>query len=137
MSELTIKELKMYLDTGLRFKGKRKGWASFDSSIMTLCPIDLDGRFEIIKPLLHPLSSLTKEIEHNGEKFKPSHYISKHFKEAEDYILQLIICVNEKHEHLEAMLFYMPSCIREKLAEWHIDFQDLIGRGKALDKSNY
>ena len=28
-------------------------------------------RFDIIKPILHPLSDLTKEIEHKGEKFYP------------------------------------------------------------------
>jgi len=70
--KLELKHLAGYLPYGLKFDGKRNGWVSFDGNIKTLCPIDLDGRWEIIKPILRPLSDLTKEIEVNGEKFVPS-----------------------------------------------------------------
>lgn len=43
------------------------------SSEKPLCFIDEFGEYrsDIIKPILHPLSDLTKEIEHRGEKFVP------------------------------------------------------------------
>lgn len=61
MEKLELKHLAPYLPYGLRFEGKRKDWALFDSGIKILCPVDLDGRWEIIKPILRPLSDLTKD----------------------------------------------------------------------------
>lgn len=54
--KLELKHLAEYLPYGLEFKGKRKGWVFIDSGIKTLCYVDFDGRWEIIKPILRPLS---------------------------------------------------------------------------------
>ena len=61
--KLELKHLVGYLPYGLQFEGKRKDWVLFDSGIKTLCPVDLDGRWEIIKPLLRPLSDLITHSE--------------------------------------------------------------------------
>jgi hypothetical protein len=44
--KIELKHLVGYLPYGVRFDGKRKGWVSFDGNIKTLCPVDLNGRWE-------------------------------------------------------------------------------------------
>jgi hypothetical protein len=87
------------------------------------------------KPLLRPLSDLTKEIEHNGEKFVPidrlwnetleqvdnatydDHFFSSDLKTtwiSPDNVLQL--------EYI----------VVEKLIEWHFDVFGLIEKGLAV-----
>ena len=63
---MELKEIQNYLAYGVRFKGKRKDWAS-ESDIMILCPVDLDDRWSNIKLILHPLSDLTKPYLEGGK----------------------------------------------------------------------
>lgn len=108
-----------YLPYGLRFEGKRKDWALFESGIKILCPVDLDGRWEIIKPILRPLSDLTKEIEVNGEKFVPQDKM-KH--------LDLEWLINS--DNLIMKTNYEDVL---KLLEWHFDIFELIKDKLAID----
>lgn len=111
-------------------------------------PLALIGEFgevdlSIIKPILRPLSDLTKEIEYNGEKFVPIKVIEKEFlmeglllfKETEygwtgftdgkDCNIPIYMC-NE----------IMPECgygIIKKLYKWHFDIHRLIERNDAID----
>jgi len=84
--ELELKHLAPYLPYGLRFKGngyikKLIGINSFRFN--TYAPFrtqeGIYARDENLvmlgKPILRPLSDLTKEIEHNGKKFIPVNYI--------------------------------------------------------------
>lgn len=87
---------------------------------------------EDVKPILHPLSDLTKEIEHNGEKFVPMEIFEK-------------MC--SKHElETEYSWMFDPSEVWEigdfeemaykfiqKLFEWHFDIHGLIEKGLAID----
>lgn len=75
---------------------------------------------EKYKPILHPLSDLTREIEHNGEKFVPNKKIQWLFDEYFDYseyILNGKLCFNKM----------------EKLLEWHFDIFGLIEQKLAID----
>ena len=81
------------------------------------------------KPILRPLSDLTKEIEHNGEKFVPIDELNN-IGDAEcdrynDYF-------NE--ENISDVNWLLePFIIFQKLIEWKFDLADLISKGEAID----
>ncbi len=69
------------------------------------------------KPILRPLSDLTKEIEHNGEKFVPTKALSM-------WDLQGITVLDIPH---------IPVNLYELLLKWHFDVFGLIEKGLAID----
>lgn len=73
---------------------------------------------EEIKPILRPLSDLTKEIEHNGERFVPVVNLGWN---SYDHILKSNICTTISYEYMV------------KLFEWHFDVFGLIEKGLAID----
>jgi hypothetical protein len=84
--KLEIKHLAPYLPYGVRFIGKYKDW-EYENHPMILCPIDLTAnKFEYIKPILSPLSDLTKEIEYNGEKFVPIEWLFIYLVDESDVV---------------------------------------------------
>ena len=73
-------------------------------------------------PILHPLSDLTKEIEHKGEKFVP--------------LEEFGLVANEQNlKHIISMIRNEFITIKESvmLIKWHFDFADLISKGEAID----
>lgn len=76
---------------------------------------------EFIKPILRPLSDLTTEIEHKGERFVPINRI----KESQYHLFFR----GDITSPLEGLQF---SELR-KLIEWHFDIADLISKGEAID----
>ena len=78
---------------------------------------------------LRPLSDLTKEIEHNREKFVPIDELNN-IGDAEcdrynDYF-------NE--ENISDVNWLLePFIIFQKLIEWHFDITNLISKGEAID----
>lgn len=71
MKKVEFKQLAPYLPYGVNFNGLRKGWANPDVNY-TLTLEDLkNDKYEIIKPILRPIDDLHKEIECNGESFRP------------------------------------------------------------------
>ena len=80
------------------------------------------------KPILHPLSDLTKPIEHKGEKFVPIKEIQKR----NDFIHlmngRFVIGVKSVYE-----LDELPTWVTQLLIEWHFDIADLISKGEAID----
>ena len=78
---------------------------------------------ENVEPVLHPLSDLTKEIEHKGEKFVPNIIISDVYNNG-DWLLLF---------NPEISIDRMPFYIIQKLIEWHFDIADLISKGEAID----
>ena len=88
-----------------------------------------DGNPDKCKILLRPLSDLTKEIEHNGEKFVPIDELNN-IGDAEcdrynDYF-------NE--ENISDVNWLLePFIIFQKLIEWKFDLADLISKGEAID----
>lgn len=89
-----------------------------------------DGGIFDLKPILHPLSDLTKEIEHKGEKFVPISNI--HLADLDEYY---------GHCELDAMHFeirtkpieMIPFCFVKKLIEWHFDLFNGIESGEAIN----
>ena len=141
--QLTLKHLAPYLPYGLKCKwnqsnpfilvGLQKGNESVNNDLWTWKDGSryLTGYLYECKPILRPLSDLTNEIEHNGEKFIPMEYImsmnSKSFKESliKDRLTEALI--NDlKHNRLQ-----YKYC--EKLFEWHFDVFGLIPEGLAID----
>ena len=73
--------------------------------------------------ILHPLSDLTKEIDHNGEKFVPIEKLrDMGFYIGEDWIIE-----NFSNITNSAFEFVL------KLIEWHFDIAGLIEKGEAID----
>ena len=80
-----------------------------------------------LKPILHPLTDLTKEIEHNGEKFVP--------------IQDMLECAFApmSMSAIEANKDYFNDIYSSnfgdvlQLIEWHFDIAGLIENGEAVD----
>lgn len=130
MEKLTIKELCAYLPYGIdiSINGKIQKLNSIDSEAKLVCYgwgnaglIDTDD----VKPLLRPLSSLTEEIEHNGERFIPINNL-KHLY-GWDYLWYEVL--GEITNFNVNKLKY--ACLK-LLLEWHFDVFGLIERGLAL-----
>lgn len=78
------------------------------------------------KPILRPLSDLTKEIEYNGEKFVPSDWISKNYIGSKFDMDIKILYQFKTYEHL-------PYTVIENLLKWHFDVFGLIEQGLAFN----
>ena len=76
-----------------------------------------------IMPILHPLSDLTKPIEHKGEKFVPSVKLNETIT-GHTWNYFAINTENVLLMNFEIVL---------NLIEWHFDLADLISKGEAID----
>ena len=83
----------------------------------------------VYKPILHPLSDLTKPIEHNGEKFVPMVELGRIFKlNVAEYC---VIEQNIKYKEFAPDNFRFSVVMQ--LIEWHFDIAFLIEKGEAID----
>jgi hypothetical protein len=120
--KLEIKHLAPYLPYNLKFKEINYG------GTYLLCGIIEDELWfkdnygdnfnsiisdESMKPILRPLSDLTKEIEVNGERFVPNYWFGRS--------LHLQSILDEKFH------------IVQKLIQWHFDVFGLIEENLAID----
>ena len=135
MERLTIKELAPYVEHDI------KGLLTPQKEIVTLTGIFVDkfGLHEVqinyngcyalsrFKPLLRPLSSLTDEIEHNGERFVPMVEI-KNSEYYSHYELEDFVRNSFSYGSLNSLSYQLIT----KLHEWHFDVFGLIDRGIAL-----
>lgn len=91
------------------------------------------------KPILRPLSDLTKEIEINGIRFEPAYWFeicddendSLEFDFGNIKLIKQIkgIAQNECHHDLQ----FLPYFVINKFFEWHFDVFGLIEKGLAID----
>ena len=132
--KLELKHITPYLPYGL--KGlitdviENENWhdevesVCFVDNVLTFgdaCDVYLDEPNETtFNPILRPLSDLTKEIEHNGEKFVPIERLAYWFDFT--YLDTLSLYIQE-----------YPYNVVEKLFEWKFDYFDLIPNGLAID----
>lgn len=87
-----------------------------------------NGYFYESKLILRPLSDLTKEIEHNGEKFVPVEFLNSelitidYFEDTDhyEYLMSWINSVDKSH-HIN----FLPFGLIQKLLEWHFDIFNL------------
>ena len=148
--KLTIKELspylpfalkgQVYVETGMQAPTHR--WEDIDVGVITLSNMLCESRYLDFKPYLLPLSKLTEEIEHNGERFVPFQKMMDDFngrtiieelritQTNEDFILYDL----QEHDCGE-MQIAMSYQFYQKLFEWHFDVFNLIDQGLAIDKS--
>jgi len=86
------------------------------------------------KPLLYPLSMLTEEIEHQGERFVPIDKLRK-FATAADWIRQLEDEYRFIDYFIERQNLKVMSWIHfQKLIEWHFDVFGLLDKNLAINK---
>lgn len=91
--------------------------------------VEAQQGFESVKPLLRPLSYLTKEIEHNGEKFVPI----RKLLEANNFNLEKMETeyINSFAKSMvEIQIAYDDA---QLLLRWHFDIFGLIEKGLAID----
>ena len=126
-----------------------KECATFENSFYSPCDKFFDDENVEIKPILRPLSDLTKEIEINGFKFIPLIKLAKKYADSSGYNYDIKIFRNKcfcfsKSSEVE---FYFTGVdfkfhgkvvsnqlnLFEKLYEWHFDVYDLIHNGLAIN----
>lgn len=139
MEKLTIKELAPYLPFKLQwtFDGSDNahevmGIDITDFGVHLFSPYGDYGKCRIDegKPLLRPLSSLTDEIEHNGERFVPIDKL-----ELEGYVIGyngFSITIGQEEGYSFGYAIDVYNQIIQKLHEWHFDTANLLGRYLAL-----
>ena len=72
-------------------------------------------------PICRPLSDLTKEIEHKGEKFVPMKKIAIYNPNNVEYLIECVVT---------GLVEYI---VLRQLIEWHFDIANLIEKGEAID----
>ena len=152
--KITIEDLAPYLPHGLRGKANvtehyQEGFKincnliGIKKSIITLKCYDLSGNawrgveettLRNFKPILRPLSDLTKEIEHEGERFVPIDEFfvmfggaislkSGHYNWKKDFVDNLLYSPYTTYSY---QVFY-------QLIKWNFDVFGLIEKGLAID----
>ena len=122
--KLELKHLAPYLPYGLQITVvNRKLELGTHHSDKTI-HIDMVVRKEsLYKPILRPLSDLTKEIVHNGEKFVPNKRL--------DWALAI---VENMVEQGNITGYGLSWDLWQLLFEWHFDVFGLIDKGLAIEK---
>ncbi len=146
MEKLELKHLAPYLPYELEIINTIRDLRLTLKGVQTdLDIIHSHGKTPIkfIKLVLRPLSDLTKEIEHNGEKFVPLAEIliaipsaAFRFKIHKNTVIE---CWEDKEDG-KHMKFYLDPIMGmnefqhiQKLFEWHFDVEGLIEKGLAID----
>lgn len=101
------------------YGGKQKG-----------CNYIKNGQIETVFPVLHPLSDLTKPIEHKGEVLIPAKYWDRSLLDNFRKRVHAELVNMSKHVYFDG---YLPYFVTEKLIEWHFDIAGLIEKGEAVD----
>lgn len=112
--QLELKHLAPYLPFKVKVRcclGKGSIWTLRQFNIAQFSYYD--------KLILRPLSDLTKEVEHNGERFVPNDKLLEFYgEEIDNYSLPLKL---------------NSYILIQQLFEWHFDVFGLIEKGLAID----
>lgn len=146
MEKLTIKHLAPYLPYGLNINNNEVNLSMVIDVRDYEPPIKLVGIDSVVgstylKPILRPLSDLTKEIEINGIPIIPFDEIYIGVESYNVNILRYSMYVEywmmgERFvDHIYKIKDFdnCPYRIMEKLFEWHFDIYGLIEKGLAID----
>ena len=134
--KVELKHLAPYLPHGVKYQlyGNFPIKEGVENIIQDIRVIDLKNIQRVLdwdtcKPILRPLSDLTKEIEHNGEKFVPIEWLEDKY-----YTLDLHKqCKRLLEEDGENWIYQSDYMLVEHLFEWHFDAFGLIKQGLAID----
>jgi hypothetical protein len=136
--KIELKHLAPYLPYRIKME-----WIREDDEIIHNDLTVSDYNFLIgkhAKPILRPLSDLTKEIEANGEKFIPLKNLEKIIDEYGNADPTILIIKSFSGIYFEwyagsqiAVRRSVPLSFYEKLYEWHFDVHGLIKEGLAID----
>jgi hypothetical protein len=156
MEKLTLQHLSGYLPYGLKIEHPTlKIGSRTISELKNLgqTNIEISHRMFVqisdCKPILHPLSDLTKEIEVNGEKFVPLVKMAIRYANSTGYNDKIgmyngkCYCYSKSSElefrfdgHdflLKGQRVQQQFKLFEKLYEWHFDIHGLIDNNLAID----
>lgn len=157
--ELELKHIAPYLPYGLKIKSGnytlRNLVIEVDNYSSSHNEVSLKNVVSGIghKPILRPLSDLTKEIEHNGERFVPifeiynivnniSHVQRKKLKAVLNkdlngkYVSKAILDFKGKFNAIYIKHNEVLKCsyeVIQKLLEWHFDIFSLLENNLAID----
>lgn len=132
--KLELKHIAPYLPYGLRIKGETHGDIEELTGLSGGC-VMINGNIKAwcdifdVKPILRPLSDLTNEIEHNGEKFVPIEYLEDKYYTI-DLHKQCMRLLEEEGENWINQTDYM---LIDYLFEWHFDVFGLIDNNLAIN----
>jgi len=90
------------------------------------------------KPILRPLSDLTKEITHNRKKFVPIDVLDELLEPNCLHHIDYFLLGNIPNKRRPRAVFFSThemSDYLSKLFEWHFDVFGLIGKEWAIDKN--
>ena len=135
MKKLELRHLAGYLPYGLRLRTiikpafrNRDNIVEFTTWNLNDISLPLTKRYSMkeCKPILRPLSDLTKEIEHNGRNFIPIREIYRlqewDWDESDDETILEIYSDED----------LIPFSHAQKLFEWHFDVYSLIDHNLAI-----
>lgn len=139
MEKLTIKELAGYLPYGLKAFCVRTNEVrdvtllhfTYDLKTVGLNHLLYEGLIvEPHKPILRPLSDLTKEITHNGETFVPMQKLKDENVSNIEFSLNQLWLDQITSAKISILQCWMLQNI---LFEWHFDVHGLIEKGLAIN----
>lgn len=127
MKTLELKDICGYLPYGLMQK-HYNDVCSFTIATQSCMGKDVFHEMPIRfgKPILRPMSDLTKEITHRGEKFVPLDVLNNRGHFIEFDVAGLLYTVGGCMDSDWLMVF-------DKLNEWMFDYRGLISAGLAID----
>ena len=118
--QLELKHLSAYLPYGLKFYWEQLDGTPNKPWTLTINSVDFALEHQN-KPILRPLSDLTKEIEHNGEKVNIFNRIEIYKGSGVDYLIEQI-----RFGFVEVIIYNI-------LLEHHFDVFGLIEKNLAID----
>ncbi len=147
--KLEVKDLVGYLPYNLKCKT--------DIGILELSSIQINNRFKYwfcennfnneilskynctgrgfystqIKPILFPVTDLTKEITFNNKNFVPLDILWELCDVTAE--VDFIEALSDDHRSIKEKLMFAPLTIVQKLLEWKFDIYGLIDAGLAID----
>lgn len=102
----------------------------YETSVVEGFNYDNNVKTDKLKPILHPLTDLIKEIEYNGEVFIPINKLYHLDMLRCDISLFEFINLDTVADHIYSNKFLEFTLI---LAKWHFDIAKLIDKGEAID----
>lgn len=135
MNKLELKHIAPYLPYGL------KVYVCYNEFFLTVEDEMENGTISVSdtiennhKPILRPLSDLTKEIELNGERFVPIEKLKEtNIENIYFYDTQIWIDENNRGASYCDLGVFGISRIMQTCIEWHFDVFGLIPKNLAID----